>query len=319
MLFQTFLKLFPPPKFLDIPHAGLDISDDAVRCVQYKHGLHGLYIDKYGERKLPQGMVESGFIKDEQGLSNILFSLKEELKIDAVKVSLPEERMYLFKTEVLSMDEKEARQGIEFKLEENVPLTPDKALFFFDFIPNIKEGKIFASVSVAPRKLIDIYLETIRKAHLQVISFEIQPKAISRAIIPLHSKDTHMILHIMEHKTGVYIVFAGVVCFTSTISWGAEKMKNSDNKEESIKELKKEINRVYTYWTEHGEGTNINQIVLSGKSASTDGLASYSSPDPKIPVKISNVWENSFSIDDYIPPISFENSLDYVIAIGLAL
>ncbi len=320
MLTQKFFKLFPPPKFLNIPHAGLDLNDDAVRIVEYGAKGNALYIHRYGERKLNPGIIESGLIKDEEVLQKVIESLAKEMKVGVVKVSLPEEKMYLFKTEVPSTDENEIRQNIEFKLEENVPLAPGEAVFFFDFIPSIsKEGKILASVSVAPLDLVTSYLRVLKAAHLTVLSFEIQAKAIARSLVPNNSNETHMILNIMNYKTGIYIVFGGVVCFTSTISWGALSLTEMVDKEGYIKELKKDINKIYTYWTEHGEGTSINRIFLSGHAALTTGLASHLSPDPKIPVEIGRVWQNAFSIDSYIPPLSFEESLDYSVAAGLAL
>jgi Tfp pilus assembly PilM family ATPase len=98
--YTLFLKYFPPPKFLDAPFAGIDINDDGVHCIQYSSGRHGLKIDKYGSRALPQGVVESGYIKDEKVLTEIISGLVKELGIHAVRASLPEEKMYLFKTQV---------------------------------------------------------------------------------------------------------------------------------------------------------------------------------------------------------------------------
>ena len=66
MLAQKFFKLFPTPKFLDIPYAGLDISDDAVRCIEYSQARGGLAIHRYGTKPLPLGVIEGGEIKDEK-------------------------------------------------------------------------------------------------------------------------------------------------------------------------------------------------------------------------------------------------------------
>jgi len=324
MLTQKFFKLFPPPNFLNIPHAGLDICDDAVRCIEYSHSTHGLTINKFGTKSLPKGVIESGHIKDEATLTKIILELATLLKISTVKASLPEERMYLFKTEVPNAQEDEIRQNIEFKLEENVPLSPADAVFFFDLIPegvmfNDAQDKIFASVSVAPLDLVTSYLNVIKKAGLTVLSFEIQAKAIARTLVPRDSNETQMIIYNMVHKTGIYIVCGGVVCFTSTVSWGDSSTSESKDQAMTADGLKREIGKIYRYWIEHGWGSVISRIVLSGNGVLVDGLVSHCSPDPKIPVEIGRVWQNSFSYDKYIPPIPFENSLEYAIAAGLAL
>lgn len=312
MFTKTFFKLFPPPKFLNIPYAGLDISDDAVRCIEYSPGQHGYKIHRYGTKILNPGIVDSGYIKNEVELTKAVSELVKELKITTVKASLPEERMYLFKTEVPNdSNDDQIRQNIEFKLDENVPLSPLDAIFFFDLIPEVKKkDRPYASVSVAPHELVNTYLKVLESAGLNVISFEIQAKAIARAVVPHDSIETQMIVHIMNKKTGIYVVCGNVVCFTSTIAWG----KGSD-----VALLQREVQKVYKYWEEHGEGKLINNIIISGREVLAEDFGSHISPDPKISVEIAKIWQNVFSSDQYIPPISYEDSLDYAIVAGLAI
>jgi Tfp pilus assembly PilM family ATPase len=312
MFTKTFFKLFPPPKFLNIPYAGIDISDDAVRCIEYSESLHGLTLHRHGMKSLEAGIVESGRIMKEEELIKVISSLAKELKLHTIKASLPEERMYLFKTDVPIASEDQIRQNIEFKLEENVPLPASEAVFFFDLIPNSGDRgeKNCASVSVAPRDLVNSYLKVLRTSGLDVISFEIQPKAIARAVIPQGSVDNHLIVHVMNNKTGIYIVCGGVVCFTSTVAIG----KESDGEL-----FQHELSRVYSYWGEYGGDKKINQIIITGQDAQRIGSDSRISPDPKISVEIAHIWQNAFSSDRYIPPITFEDSLQYVVAAGIAL
>ncbi len=320
MFLQKFFKLFPPPKFLDIPYAGLDISDDAVRCIEYSHTIHGLYIRHYGVKALAPGIVEGGEIKDEKVLTETIAALAKELHIYAVKASLPEEKMYLFKTSVPSTDEKEIRQNIEFKLEENVPISPAESIFFFDLIPagaeiNSQEEGNTVSVSVAPQGLINAYLNAINAAGVTVLSFEVSAKAIARALVAPGSNETQLIVHIMQRKTGLYLVCGGVVAFTSTVPWSIAPGMDSKT---AITELRKHMEQVFNYWAEHGKGGKIKKIILVGHDGLMDGLAAGCSPDPDIKVEIGKVWQNAFSHDKYIPPISYEDSLDYVVAAGLA-
>jgi hypothetical protein len=323
MFTKTFFKLFPPPKYLNIPYAGLDISDDAIRCVEYSSNHHGYTIHRYGTRILKPGIIDSGYIRDEKALIQELTLLAQELKITTVKASLPEERMYLFKAEVPDTDEDQIRQNLEFKLEENVPLSPADALFFFDRLPDEMNNtnKTMVSVSVTPRELVHGYLNALKTAGLSVVSFEIQAKAIARAVVARDSKETQLIVHVMNKKTGLYVVSSGVVCFTSTVSWGGELIhaKKSSDITDDIFSLRHEIERVYTYWSEHGEGQPIKSIIVSGHDAVAISQISHLSPNPNIQLKVAQVWQNAFSGDHYVPPIPFEDSLDYAISAGLAL
>lgn len=330
MFIKTFFKLFPPPLYINIPYAGLDISDDAIRCIKYNESRNGYTLQCYGTRLLRPGIVEDGYIKDEKALTTELMSLVKELKISTVKASLPEERMYLFKTEVPRVDDDQIRQNIEFKLEENVPLPASDAIFFFDRLPDsLSNGKLYASVSVTPRDLVSSYLKVLQSAGLTVVSFEIQAKAIGRSTVSRDSSDTKLIVNIMNKKTGLYIVSSGAICFTSTISWGGELVRGKKITEinDDITLLKKEIERVCAYWSQHGSSQNsssggnqsIKSIVITGRDAILVSQVSHLSPDPSIEVCVADIWQNAFSINHYIPKISFEDSLDYATAAGLAL
>lgn len=332
MLAQKFFKLFPPPQFLDIPYAGLAISDDAIHCIEYSHASHGLVLRHYGMRELAPGIIEGGEIKDDKALIEALTSLSKELKVYVVKASLPEEKMYLFKTAVPSVEIKEMRQNIEFKLEENVPLTAAEALFFFDLIPKgsgvvienpEKEGNP-VGVSVVPQSIVVSYLEVIKAAGITVLTFEVDAKGLARSIVPRGYTGTDLVVHIMNKKTGVYIVCGGVVCFTSTIAWGNKNMPAGETKA-NFEEIKKSLRQVKNYWREHGLGTSIERVVFAGRGALTDGLISecsvgFSGPqEPKVRFEIAKIWQNAFTHDSYIPPIPYEESLEYGVAAGLAL
>jgi hypothetical protein len=330
MFIKTFFKLFPPPKYINIPYAGLDISDDAIRCIKYSEGRNGYTLQAYGFRNLKPGIIEAGYIKDENALTTELTSLVKELKISTVKASLPEERMYLFKTEVPDVDDDQIRQNIEFKLEENVPLSAPDAIFFFDRLPDsLSNGKTYASVSVTPKELVNSYLKSLQTAGLTVVSFEIQAKAIGRSVVSRDSHDTKLIVNIMNKKTGLYIVSSGVICFTSTIPWGGELVrgKKVSDINEDVSVLKHEIERVCSYWSQHGSNQtstsggnqSIKSIIISGRDSLVVSQVSRLSPDSSIDICVADVWQNAFSINHYVPKVTFEDSLDYATAAGLAL
>ena len=132
--------------------------------------------------------------------------------------------MYLFKTEVPDGTAAEIHENIELRLDENVPLPPSEAVFYFDIIRDLlSEGKHTASVSVAPRKFVESYLSVLEAADLLPLSFEVVPKSLARAIIPSTNTDTKLIIHLMENKAGFYIVDEGVVLFTSTVGWEGDQ------------------------------------------------------------------------------------------------
>ena len=313
---SPFFKLFPPPKFLEMPYAGIDISDSSVHCLMYRHTHLGLMIDRFGSRPLPKGIVEAGIIHDEKTLINVVKSLADELKVTYVKASLPEERMYLFKTEVPDGTAAEIHENIELRLDENVPLPPSEAVFYFDIIRDpLSKGKHTASVSVAPQKFVESYLSVLEAAGLLPLSFEVVPKSLARAIIPSADTDTKLIIHLMENKAGFYIVDEGVVLFTSTVPWNRGDALN----EPDIEPISVEMRKVYGYWAEHGQGEGVSEIILCGRDASRMSGVLIKAGHSLSKTRVADVWVNAFSYDAYIPPILYDQSLEYAVAAGLAL
>ena len=312
---SVFFKIFPPPKLILMEYSGLDISDDAIRCLRYVKNSKTMHVAQFGEAALPAGIVSGGDIKDEKAFLGELTKFNGKKNLRYVKVSIPEEKSYLFQTEVPVDSLHAISQNIESKLEENVPLPAPEVVFYFDLLPlSVTKGVLKASVSVVPRVYVESMISMVDRAGMRAVAFEVVPKAVARATISSLDTGTMMIINSMNEKTGIYVVSAGVVCFTSTVPSGEKDGDLGAN-------LGKEINRVYEYWTSHSTSeTDIKQIILvGGKSLSIEKTVKKILSASRIEVVVGNVWRNAFSLDKYIPPISMEDSLDYAAASGLAI
>ncbi|HEC30531.1 MAG TPA: hypothetical protein ENI66_00765, partial [Candidatus Yonathbacteria bacterium] len=165
-----------------------------------------------------------------------------------------------------------------------------------------------------------------------------------------------MVVDFGNTRSGISIVSNGTTRFTSTIDIGGgsltkaiEKILKISTKEaEVIKKennvmsrgenneelfltvmsivgvLKDEINKHYVYWYTHKDQygrkrPKIDKIILCGGDANLAGLPEYLSSGFNVAVERANVMANVNSLDSYIPEISFNESLHYATAIGLAL
>lgn len=318
---SLFLKFFPPPAFLAMPHEGLDISDDAIKCIAYHRTGQGLIVSRYATKELPAGLVDGGDIKDENEFVSILKDFASANALGYVKVSLPEEKAYLFQTEVPSANFSSIAQNIEFKLDQNVPLSAADALFQFDLMPKAVSGDILrASVSVIPRIYVEHYISLLRKAGVEPVAFEVAPKSIVAACIPQYEPGTRLIVHVMKKKTGLYIVSEGVVCFTSTIGWGSDGLETAQSSS-GPNVLVNEINRVHSYWlTRPDIHSGISEIIFVGsKAESCESMLRTHGGENLAHSVLPDVWRNAFDINVYVPPITHSDSLEYAIAAGLAL
>ena len=314
MKVSSLLTHFPPPRFLVMDHAGLEISDDSIRCISFIQTMQGMRIGEYASIEIPPGIIEAGDIKDETEFKRILKEFAIAHDLSHVKVSIPEEKAYMFQTDVPSFDPRIATQNIEFKLEENVPLSASAAVFYFDYVPQlVTPGPIYASVSVVPRSYIDNYISVLSEVGLIPIAFEIVPTAVARAIGSGHESATELIVHSMKRKTGIYIVSGGSVMFTSTI---AHESGLSD--QEYANFLTKEVARINSYWMSRNatHGT-IGKMILVGDRVSGYQTLILKNEIPQ--VEVGDVWKYVLNVQHYTPPLSNQDSLSYVVATGLAI
>jgi Tfp pilus assembly PilM family ATPase len=315
-----FFKIFPPPKFLVMPYAGLDISDDAITAISLREGARGLSISRYATQAMPASLMQAGDIKDEKAFVALVSDFAKKNGITYARVSLPEEKMYLFETDVPNTDRLSLYQNIESKLEENVPLSPQDALFNFNLLPSLKGSfNPHASVSVAPRTYIDKYVSLLNQAGIIPLGFEGVPHALAAAIIPTGSTTTELIVHVTENKAGLYVVTSGVVAFTSTVAWGRAAIEAATPEVQSA--IIRDIGRVYSFWSSKSSTQGmISRILVAGEVTASFETLLHAHAENDIPAATSaNIWTNAFDVNHYVPPISQAESHSYGVAAGLAL
>lgn len=350
---SAFYHFFPPPQFLQMPAVGLDISDAAMRYSELVETRNGMILGRFGEEPIPQGIIESGEVKKPEDLRAVFAKLKTDHGLEFVNVSLPEEKAYSFNMALPPMKLDAVRGAIELALEDNIPLSSQEALFDYSILKDDETG-IVVNVSAIPQDLVYGYLAAFEGTGVSPVGFEVETDSLVRAVIPSNDTRTHMIVDFGRTRTGVIIVVGGAVRFTSTIAVGgnlitesvaktlkvtleeAEKIKRtqgvskSDNDEltlaimSKVATIRSEIARHLAYWNTHedeagGKRPPVEQVFLCGGDSNLVGLSEYLSNGLNMPVDIANVMINVNTLEAYVPEISFNDSLRYATAVGLAL
>ncbi len=321
---SIFFRLFPPPEFLMMHCVGLDISDDAIHCLSYRNPLSDRTIAHYFSQDLPTGLLNGGDTVEIDKLRDQLIDFRKKAGLHYVKVSIPEEKAYLFQTEVPAESVESIRQNIESKLEENVPLQAQDAIFQFDLLPaTTPGGSLRASVSVVPRTYIDKMLELLHSAGLYPLAFEVVPRSLAKVLVPPHSDKTVMVVHILNRKIGVYVVSSGTVSFTSSVERDSLVNTNTNPGEprSSVEDtIAKEIMRIYEYWISRHDAVSIQDVILVGAGASDyESAVRQAVSSLALNVVVPDVWKFVNSHHHSIPPISKGESLSYAVAAGLAI
>jgi type IV pilus assembly protein PilM len=352
-------KMFPTPSTMVFSSVGIDISDTSLKYVQFNREHRndtGLRIAYWGDVDVPQGVIERGNVHDITQLTTILKDIKTRTKARYVRMSLPEERAYLFETTVdIHTSPKDIRGILDFCLEENVPISPKDAYFDYAIVgEDTKERILRVVVAVYTRSTIQSYYEACIQAGMIPLSFEIEAQAIARAITPHTETGSYMIVDFGKTRMGVGIVYNGILMYTSTIEIAGFQMSEEMRKivgdvtESELTKIKNtkglartqdneaianvlsvyaqnivdELSVRMCYWGTRSidiDARAIKKIILCGGSANLFGLPEFLAERIDIPVERAHVWANAFSLEDTIPEISRRHSYGYATAVGLAL
>lgn len=352
-------KLFPPPRIMSFPSIGVDISDTSLKYIQFerKHTYDkDLAIHRWGEVEIPAGALERGSVHDVEKLKAVLTETRKKTDTHYVRLSLPEERAYIFETTVASnTPQKEMRGLLEFRLEENVPLSPRDAYFDYSIVgvdPKHHEYRVV--VAVYAQETINSYYDACIQAGFTPLAFEIEAQAIARAAVPKGSDGTYMIVDFGKMRMGIGIVYNNTLMYTSTIEISGEKMSSDmrevlgDVAESELTEIKNTRGMSHTaenekiaqilekhaaaaaeelavrmrYWHSRGvepEKRQIKKILICGGSSNLLGLPEFLTKKLDVPVERAQVWTNVLDLEKHIPPITRRHSYGYATAIGLAL
>jgi len=343
---------------MTLPSIGLDISDTSLKYIEVQERGGRNHLEQWGDITIPAGAVTRGDVADPKQLVSVLKECKTQTNTRFVRVSLPEERAYLFETEIKrNTPLKEIRNLLEFRLAENVPLPARDVFFDYAVLPAVDADAktIKVSVTAYAKETIEKYYNACLEADLQPLAFEVEAQAMARSSIATGTTGATMLVDFGKTRTGVGIVYNDTLLYTSTIDIGGDqlsqalrkalgdetseseltRLKNTeglvhgasssvvhDTLMSTISVIRDELVTRMQYWhlrTGSNPDRRLSQVILCGGSSNLKGLPAYFTESLGVPTARANVWEHLFSFAEAVPPIDKRHSLGYATAIGLAL
>ena len=354
--YQKFFSFFPPPRFLTMPSLGIHISDTAIRAIQLEKRNDEYKTIFWDEIPLPAGAISNGEIVDAQAVSTAIKSISKKCKEKFAYISIPEEKSFLFETEIPIDDNVDIEQAIEFKLVENVPFSANELVF--DYIVaselNCNNKSATVSVSAVPKNVVERFINVFNDAGIDVVNCETESRALVKSLIHKNDLRTTLVIDFSESKTIMSIVHNGAIHFSTVVPIGSSLLINAIaktfnvSKEKAVKlkksmssfnektkielfesvfntfsAVKDEIGRVLAYWKNQQDKKqdreSINRIIICGSDATLPGFEKYLRLTTKNEIDLGNVWINILDIEKNIPSIPFELSLNFAGALGLAI
>lgn len=352
-LLSRFFRLeLAPPRYLAMPTAGIDISATGVKVAVVAERLAGLELVSYGSEPFPEGAVTGGEVVDPAAVGAAVAALAKKHRIRAANIALSESRSYLFETRVEGSTHAERCTAVEQRLDEYVPLPPAEVAF--DIVATgAEEGEGVVGIGYA-RRVVDAALATLDTARVETRAIESEAFSMARALLPIGSAETVLIVDIGRTTTKLIVVVAGTPRFTTTLDIGGHAftlaiVKYFGVSEDEARALKAErglvregatdeyvasmlstasamrdeIAKRLEYWQSRASASAgrppVTRVILAGGNASVRGLPEYFEAACRVPVVCGDVFANFAPHEAWLPPIEYQASLAYATAIGLAL
>jgi type IV pilus assembly protein PilM len=346
-------RAFPTPHYMRMHGAGIDISSTSIKTVQLSGEGKHMRLHSYQKMSLEPGIITQGDIEQPEKLVDVLRTLRLRERIYRAHASLLEKKAYVYQT-LVPKESLTMRSAAEFSLEDNVPIPPSDIVFDYEVVRKVEQGTVISVTAYAAR-IIHAYQEAFQKAGIMLLSLETESQAQTRALITSAVKnETVLLVDFGKDTTRIAVADSGVASFSATVDVGgdaltsaimkhfgctteeAEVIKNEKGffegqKDEGLFEtlmstisvLRDELIHHILYWNNSNDGgvahRPIQYVYLSGGNANLKGLAEFLSRALNLPVMVGNPWGNAFSLDEYIPAMPKNESLQYTTTIGLAL
>lgn len=244
---MIFSNLFPLPKFLKIPVIGFDISDKSIKYIQLEKKGGEFSVKQYGEKKLPEGIIEEGEIKKESDFIAFLKSNFGEIEPKNIIASLPEEKAFLDIIELPKMELKNIRQSLTVQLENYFPIKPGVSVFDYEIIDSSQN--FFDILVVAfPSRLVEAYNNSLVASGFKPLIFELEAEALKECL-SRKNDPPKMLVDFGKTRTSFVITAQNKVLFTSTVKISGEDLDKALQRSfslssEEAEKIKKESGRV---------------------------------------------------------------------------
>lgn len=324
---SKLIRYIPIPKSMSFEHAGIDIGTRHVRHICFNKKKEKYSVKYFGVYDIPL-LTKESVLSDQEEIVLTLKKMHKEYGYTYVEVSLPEDLVYIYTMEVDGSDEDGIRAQVEFRIEENVPLTVDEAVFDVTPVQYLKEfNKSLVSIAVVSKKVIDDYIKLFRKGSMEIVSFLVQNQALSKTLIQKDDNNPYCIVAVEQRNIVVSVVGSGIVLYTSTLGQSVFKDDLTLQNIEVFQDLVIDIYKIIVFWLSYIEKNPqyhfmpLKAIILSSthREILESDFANMLHRELMIDVRIADVWSNVPMARNVIPEIPKKDSYQYATAIGLAM
>ena len=334
---------------------GLDIGTNAIRLVQLdskasQTGLKNLV--KYAHTPVDSKIIASDSKADRDQLSGIIKNLITQANLNTknVAVGMPSSKVFTAIVDVDKLKQSEMKKSIEFQADAFIPTPLESSIIDWTIIGDSPKDvtKSELLISSTTTDYATSRLELIEAAGLNVIAFEPDVLAISRALIQSQSNEVILIVDIGTRYTDIIVLINNNLRLSRSIPIGSESLVKSvaqnlnselnqaeqflfkfglsqDKLEgqiyqsviNTIENLMSEVDKSIKFFYSRYQNIKITKVIVSGAGAILPEFPLFVANYLKVAVEIGNAWLN-VGFDMTLRPDLMAISNQFTVAVGLA-
>lgn len=332
---------------------GLDIGTTAIRIVQLAGSGPVKNLVRYGFVPVDVKTSQSDSAADQQKLVDSLQELLSQARITTrnVVVGLPSQRVFTTVADFDRLDADELAKTIKYQAESLIPTPIGEATLDWAQIGDspLDKNKVEVLLTSVANEFVEARLDMLEGIGLNVIAFEPDNLALTRAILAPDATAPQMVVDVGSMSTDMVVAMNGAPRLTRSIPTGTDAIikaamqnLNIDQKQAeqfvfkfgvskdklegqihqaiigTVDLLMGEIDKSIKFFHKrYGEGAKLDRIIVTGGASALPEFPLYIANKFGASVEIGNAWRNiSFSADRQNELLALSNH--FGVAAGLA-
>ncbi|MDB5168693.1 MAG: Pilus assembly protein PilM [Candidatus Saccharibacteria bacterium] len=331
---------------------GLDIGTTAIRLVELKGTGTPRQLAKYAYIPVDPKLALSDSKADQDKLAQVIAQLVSQARLDTknVAVGIPSSKVFTTVADVERLSNDELAKSIRLQADSLIP-TPlaeskiDWALLGDSPSDKTKQEILLSSV---PNNYVESRLDMLESIGLNVIAFEPDNLAMSRALVAPEAQGSQIFIDIGRKSTDLVVMLNGLPRLTRSIPTGTEAIIKSAMQNLNIDEkqaeqfvmkfglskeklegqiiqavsgtvdiLVGEIEKSIKFFLTRYNSEKVERMIVTGGASVIPEFPLYLANKFGIEIEIGNAWRNvSYSRDRQNELLSLSNQ--FSVAVGLA-
>jgi type IV pilus assembly protein PilM len=306
---------------------GLDIGTTALRLVQLKGSGPLKTLSRYGIMPIDSKLTFSDARADQLKLAQIIkdFVSQSGVSTRNVAVGLPSSRVFTTVVDIDRLAPAELAKTIQYQADALIPTPLAESKIDWALLGDSPKDrtKVEILLSSVPNDFIEKRLDLLESIGLNVVAFEPDSMAMSRAIIPADQMSAQMVLDIGAKSTDLVISMNGGARLTRAIPTGTESIVraavqnlNIDEKQAeqfvfkfglsqdklegqiynavigTVDVLVGEVEKSIKFFQTRYVGVKLERIIVTGGASTLPEFPLYIANKFGISVEIGNAWRN---------------------------